>query len=172
VVKFDRGSRSSTEPNSSEDVEIQQVSGQPTKKGSEEESLKDEALDPMNEPSWDWFLNNGGAVGMEGPAKAAWLRLNAADRRAIRAYHHDHGGLNMRDMWACTWLKAREWESPCPKLAERLRVVEADRRHIVVLSPGSLEFAAEYERRLAAGEDVSMMDGARRRGGVCTVYVP
>ena len=39
----------------------------------------------------------------------------------------------------------------------------------VVWSPNDPEFKAEYARRLEVGEDVCVMEGAMRRGGLCTL---
>ena len=135
-----------------------------------EEAIEGEVLGPESDLTFDWFWDVSGQIGMQGPALRRWKKLTKADRCAIRDLY-DRGELDLQGVWACTWLDARRWEAPVrPKQTKfDLEQFMPVQRRRVVLHPDQPEFKAEYQRRLRSGEDIAMMEGAMRRGGLCTL---
>jgi hypothetical protein len=150
------------------------ASGQPMKEERTDQTddnprpLEGELLGPAI--TFDQFWEASSQRGEPGFALAMWNKLSRADHRAISDCLRD-GVINDDGMLAGTWLKHRRWEVPPLTLRKRRGEFrfEFKPRRRVVWSPTQPEFKAEYARRLNNGEDVDMMEGAMRRGGLCTL---
>jgi len=62
------------------------------------------------------FLNNCHRVDgcLDGPALVAWSKLSPHDRQAIWEIIKRDGFIDLKGLWACTWLKLRMWENYKP----------------------------------------------------------
>ncbi len=105
--------------------------------------------------------------GPTGPALARWRKLARDERRAIGNLIGPQG-IDLDGMWAVTWLANRRWER------ERLRstsILAVTERRVVDLKPYSVEWTAERNRKLAAGESVKLMETWAMDGRGWTVQV-
>jgi hypothetical protein len=145
-------------------------SGQP----SEAHVLSGEVLGPEGDLTFDDFWKAiRSQPGNAGAALAAWRKLSIEDRRAIRQRIGPQG-IELDGMWAVTWLKDRRWEAS--RLTGRCGWTEAldelkafNRRHMIDLEPYSVEWTAERNRMIAAGESVKLMDTWAKSGRGWTV---
>jgi len=64
-------------------------------------------------------------------------------------------------MWAAVWIAQRRWESGPLTRRRQVDVVEI---RVTEVKPGSPEWTAERDRKLAAGESVALMDSWAREG--------
>ena len=134
----------------------------------DEGGLGEEVTASKSEPSFDEFWR---AIrhdpGQPGPAMAAWHRLSRNDRRAIDNLIGPHG-IDLDGMWAAVWLAQRRWES-AP--LTRRRQTDAAEIRVIELKPGSPEWTAERDRKLAAGESVALIDSQASQGRGWSVRV-
>jgi hypothetical protein len=113
--------------------------------------------------SFPEFWLAAGRSGHEGFARGEWRKLSSSDKVAISDRLQRDGRLDLRRLWAGTWLRDRVWEEAAPPKPE---ADFGSRSFPKYAEPGSELWRAERERLRAAGQAflVKFMDHQAAQG--------
>ena len=114
--------------------------------------------------SFQEFWLSAGRSGHEGFARGEWRKLSSSDKAAISDRLQRDGRLDLRRLWAGTWLRDRVWEEVPPPIQPEGSF--GPRSFPKYAEPGSDLWRAERERLRAAGHVsvVKFMDHQAAQG--------